>query len=131
MARENIRISQELDDKTSQPMEWQKVLFLQIDRINKAMTDMEGNFMAGIDALEMDLAFFSENDPLFERDLEDIERQSREWLRKAKGMTGGVERDKMLTLAYARSRELMKALLRLMGRSGFYPEQQAAFKGDV
>lgn len=127
--KENIEISQELDDKTSQPMDWQKVLFLQIDRINKAMTSMEGNFMAGIDALEMDLAFFTTRDPQFKKDLEAIDKQSEQWLAEASDRIGGVTVDKRLTIAYARARELMKALLRLMGRAGFYPEQQAKFQG--
>lgn len=131
MPQENIEIRQELDDKTSAPMDWQKVLFLQIDRINKAMTKMEGNFMAGIDALEMDLAYFSEKDPKFKADLQEIERQANKWMAERSDMHGDIESDKRMTLAYARSRELMKALLRLMGRAGFYPEQQAEYLGTV
>lgn len=131
MVKENLQISQELDDKISTPMDWQKVLFLQIDRINKAMTNTEGNFMAGIDALEMDLAFFSEKDPVFKDDLAEIDKQAKIWLKKSMGSGGGVSTDKKMTLAYARARELMKALLRLMGRAGFYPENQATFKGKT
>ena len=129
--RQGITVDEDFGDTTSKPMDWAKVLFLQIDRINKAMTETQGNFMAGIDALEMDLAFFSENDPQFKKDLADIDTQARAWLKGNRGYSGGVETDKKMTLAYARSRELMKALLRLMGRKGFYPEQQRHFKGVV
>lgn len=127
--KEGITIDEALNDKTTRPMDWAKVLFLQIDRINKAMTQMEGNFMAGIDALEMDLAFYSETDDRFKKELEAIDTQAKEFIKKRRGNMGEVEADHKMTLAYARARELMKALLRLMGRAGFYPEQQAHFRG--
>lgn len=130
MAKQQIvTVDEDMGDTTSKPMDWSKVLFLQIDRINKAMTETQGNFMAGIDALEMDLAFFSENDPQFKKDLEAIDAQAKTWVQKKKNQSGSLDDSKRMTLAYARARELMKALLRLMGRKGFYPEQQGHFRG--
>lgn len=129
MVRDGTVVDEGEGDRTTKPMDWAKVLFLQIDRINKSMTQQEGNFMAGIDALEMDLAYYSQTDPLFKADLEAIEEQAKKFLKRRQAHMGEDQADKHMTLAYARARELMKALLRLMGRAGFYPEQQRHFRG--
>ena len=125
--KENITLDEKIDGTTSAPMDWAKVIFLQIDRINRAMTEQQGNFMAGIDALEMDLAYYQ--DPQFDKDIKEIEDQAKKYLKTNTNYTGGADTDKRMTLAYARAREKMKALLRLIGRKGFYPEQQGHFKG--
>lgn len=131
MPEQDHSIQQEMDEKTSKPMEWQQVLFLQVNRINDAMTRGDGNFMAGIEALEMDLAFFSENDKAFKNDIKDIDVEATKWLVKQKQVGGYVPNEDQAAAAYARSKLLMKALLRMIGRAGFYPESQSSYEGKV
>lgn len=125
----NISIDQDIEEKTSQPMAWDKVLFLQVNRINEAMTQLNGNFMNGIEALDMDLAFF--HDKEYHKDMASLEKEAKDWLETQTQLGGHIPENDYMASAFARAKVQMKILLRLMGRCGFYPESQGAWKGKV
>lgn len=117
-------IYQEQQDKTSQPLKFPEVLFRQLDRILKALTEQSGNFMAGIEGFDMAVAFFKTKDKKFKDEITSIETEAEKYLTKIQGSSGQVDQNQMHGVAYARSKMRMEALLKLIGRAGFYPEQQ-------
>lgn len=129
MGQPDIPISQEIEEKTSQPMPWERVLFLQINRINESMTQLSGDFMSGIEALDMDLAFF--HDEKYSKEMEDLNKQAKAWIATQKQIGGYIPQEAQTAQSFARAKEHMKILLRLMGRCGFYPESQGSWKGSV
>lgn len=117
-------ISQEQTDKTSQPLKYPEVLFRQVDRILKALTEQSGDFMAGIEGFDMAVAYFKTKDKDFKADITNIEEEANAYIERIKGSGGQVNQNQLHGVSYARSKMKMEALLRLIGRAGFYPEQQ-------
>lgn len=126
--KERFEISSELDEKTSRPLEWQNVLFRQIDRILAAITEQKGDFMAGVEGLDMALAFFKEKDPSFHAEMKRIADEADKYVNDLRSIGGEIARGDLHGVAYARAKLKMEELLRLIGRAGFYPEQQAEWK---
>lgn len=110
-------------------MAWDKVLFMQVNRINESMTQLSGNFMNGIEALDMDLAYFY--DLQYHSEMKKLDQEAGDWLEKQKQIGGHIPENSYAASAFARAKMHMRILLKLMGRCGFYPESQAGWKGKV
>lgn len=129
MPERDYHIENEMEERTSQPMAWERVLFLQVNRINEAMTQLNGDFISGIESLDMDLAWF--HDEKYHKEMSRLDASANEWLEKQRQVGGYIPNDTQTAAAFARAKEHMKILLRLMGRSGFYPETQSKWKSEV
>lgn len=118
-------ITQELDEKTSKPMEFSQVLFLQANRILQSWSEGRADFIEAIEALDAAMAYFKDKDKEFKRELDAIDAKATEEMNKAQRYGGQIPPENMSQVTYIRSKLRMEALMKLMGRAGFFPEQQA------
>jgi hypothetical protein len=117
-------ITQELDDKTSQPMDFKLVLMRQVDRILASMTKGEGDYISGVEGLQAVLSNFYQKNKRFQDAIDEIERMAQEEANKHKLADGKIPGDKVQVIASARAKLIFKELMILLGEAGFYPEQQ-------
>lgn len=117
-------------DKTSKPGDYPYVLFRQLDRVLAALTEQSGNFMAGVEGFDMALAFFKQHDDTFKQEMDDIDNAAEKLLDNLKRLGGQIDKNELHNITYARQKCRMEALLRLIGRAGFYPEQQREWVED-
>lgn len=125
MIPQATNISQELDEKTSKPLEFQQVLFLQANRILQSWSERRSDFIEGIEALDAAMAYFKEKDKKFAEELKAIDKRADEEMRKARRYGGSIPPEDMNQITYIRSKLRLEALMKLMGRAGFFPESQA------
>lgn len=123
---ENITLTQDMDEMMSRRVPWELTIFNQVDRINKAMTNLEGNFMLAVEALDMDLAFY--HDDKYKMEMAALDEQARIFLEKHRQMGGLIPSDDQAAAAWARAKEHGKVLMRLIGRWNLYPESVSAWR---
>lgn len=119
-------IKSELDERTSEPMKWQQVLFLQVRDINRAMNEQNPGFPSSVEIFNSDLVYF--RDEKYDKDIADMEKSIKATIQKNRRPDGNVPPDKFKGIEWSRAKTLFEINLKLIGRAGFYPEQQAEWK---
>ncbi len=109
-------------ERVSEDINFVKLVFLQMDRILKAITDHNPNCIIGVDALETVLTHH--HDDTFFKDLETIQREYKIEVRKNEVM-GKIAPDTLLKIDFIKAKKKFRAIVRLMDRVGLFPEKEA------
>lgn len=117
-------ITSEMEQKSTQPINFSMVLMRQADRILAAMTEAKGDFITGVDGFEIMLAPYIRISDEYHNEMKRINKEVEKEARKHELGDGTMPREKVHALAIARATLKMKALMLLAGKSGLLPEQR-------
>lgn len=118
----------ELDEKASQPLQWQNVLFLQINAINNLMNTQSPGLPNAVEALDSNLVYF--RDPQYNTDIAEMNKNIEKMVKDFRGRDGQLPKDRLDTIEWYRAKTKFEIILKLIGRSGYYPIPLASFREE-
>lgn len=118
MARKKYEKNKEL---VSEDIDYSKLIFWQIDRILKAITEYNENCIIGVDALE--IALTHHHDDIFFEELQEIDDWYKKQANKVQVM-GRISTRDHDQLNFLKAKKKFRAIMRLIDRIGMFPEKE-------
>lgn len=118
----------DVDEKAGKGTNFEAILYLQMDRINKLYTLRAAEFITAVETLKSNLVFFTDKDKRFQEEIRLLEMAAEQELERNRRPDGQVTSDAYDRIQWDRSRRIFEALGRAMGRASLYGERKANFR---